>query len=272
MTPVAATLLIWLRCPHRHREAFWTVPPQFRSHWIARPVGVLPKLAWFPPDFPEIPARNRVALSRFWSRCTDELLKERHRINVDLASAQSRRTQRNQTSAGRRPIQGRKENLRWLQVVAPLQALLVRGEITRYEAARCLDKLNFDFDSYYPRSKSALASRQTYEDVDLPARKRGRLKTFLDAQRLQAALEREKRRGTLPSDLPRDAPWRFIEKKLSDAKRIALHKKVLSVPTVKDLVELHPPLTPVLFSTSGVRKRQERGRMSWHPIAVVIYV
>src|SRR5271165_5388657 len=70
-------------------------------------------------NFPEIPARDRVEIARFWTRCTNELLEERIRINCALASARNRRAQRNQTSAGRRPIQGRKENLRWLQVAGP---------------------------------------------------------------------------------------------------------------------------------------------------------
>jgi hypothetical protein len=204
--------------------------------------------------FPEMLEESRLALSDFWQTCQTELLKQQILIRLAVESARQRRALRNHKAAGQLPGMRRQRNLRWIQAATAIQILLVQGDVTRKEAARFLDKLSFDFNLIYPKSKSALASRRFYEGLGLLDDRRGSLKTFLDAALLQDVLERQRRSGRSQGDLTPCTPWRVIEKKLSEAKRIALRIKVYFIPTVTDLVEIYPRVKSVFFSPSGVRK------------------
>jgi hypothetical protein len=196
--------------------------------------------------FPEIAGTAHQRLSSFWNACQAEILRLYSEFLSEVGRAEAARIHRKQICPGRPPRSGRKKQIRWMQYAGMLQCLLVKKAITRKELAACLDRLRFNLDDVFPKSRTARISRSSYENIDLDARPPGRLKSFGDAVRLEEGLTAARRRNTLPAGLPRQTPWRFIQKRLWRTKEDARSRALLCDVSLERLLELCPDLTGVI--------------------------
>ena len=197
--------------------------------------------------FPSLTDHQRQAVATFYESYQRELVKEYFCCQRLISSARCLRSSRKVKSFRRQPRRGVKTAVRWQQLGGTLYYLFLREELSKRELAACLDKLGFRVTDV---CTSVALSR--LRNLRIPYRGMGCLNTFRDLLALDEAFSRWKRGKIQDGGVPKDSPWRPVEKELSKARQ-HLRKAglLLDIPnelSLQEFVLLCPTLKSV-FST-----------------------
>jgi hypothetical protein len=186
------------------------------------------------------------SIREFWQDVNRAIGRAELSFQSGIASAKKMRALRKQRAHGRPPLHGTKQYIRWLTVAGWLWALHQTKTISQYQFCRILDEAGFELDSVFPRTNKARQCRLFFESSDIGDREAGKLRSFRDVVRIEAAIKKLRRLRILPSGAPEETPWRLITKVLQRALHQARQKRLLGPLSIDGFLRAFPEFDPVL--------------------------